>query len=112
MRGCSVVLASDRLARPGIGEAPRAGLSQIAPLVDELLERARRAGTIRRDVVFSDLAVALMSVRAVADLFDRQVPPCSARYLELVMDGFRPGGRPWTHEPMSTPQLAAVLVGP
>jgi AcrR family transcriptional regulator len=96
---------------PGIGEAPRAGLSRIAPLVDELLERARRAGTIRPDVVFSDLAVALMSVRAVADLFDRQVPSCSARYLDLVMDGFRPGGRPWTHRSMSTPQLAAVLVG-
>jgi hypothetical protein len=55
--------------------------------------------------------VALMSVRAVADLFDPHVPSCSVRYLELVMDGLRPGGRPWTHEPMSTPQLAAVLVG-
>jgi AcrR family transcriptional regulator len=105
---CWRVIAS---RAPGIGETPRSGVHRIAPLVDELLDRAQRAGTIRTDVVFSDLAVVLMSVRAVADLFDAFVPSSSARYLELVMDGLRPGPQPLTLPSMSTAQLATVLVG-
>jgi AcrR family transcriptional regulator len=105
---CWRVIAS---RAPGIGETPRSGVSRIAPLVDELLARARRTGTIRADVAFTDLAVVLMSVRAVADLFDAFVPSSSARYLELVMDGLRPGQQRLSQPPMSTAQLATVLVG-
>ena len=69
------------------------------------------ADAIRRDVVFSDLAVALMSVRAVADLFDPHLPATSARYLELVMDGLRPNGQRWANPSMTTGELGSVLLG-
>ena len=96
---------------PGIGEIPRSGVFRIAPVVEELLQRARMANAIRPDVVFSDLAVALMSVRAVADLFDPHFPTTSARFLELVMDGLRPNGHRWANPSMTTGELGSVLLG-
>ncbi|HEY3942102.1 MAG TPA: helix-turn-helix domain-containing protein [Acidimicrobiales bacterium] len=97
---------------PGIGETARHGVDQIVPVVDRLLENARRSGAIRPDVVFADLAVLLMSVRAVADFFDPQVPASSARHLELAMAGLRPDGAGLANPPMTTDQLTAVLGGP
>ncbi len=94
---------------PSTDNTTSSALSRIAPLVDTLLERAKHAGTIRADVEFTDLAVILLSVRAVADLCDPHVPHSSARYLELVLDGLRPGGRPWTNPPMAVAQMGAVL---
>jgi AcrR family transcriptional regulator len=96
---------------PGIGDTPRQGISRIAPLVDRLLENGKAAGAIRPDVVFSDLAVALMAVRAVADLFDSHAPGTASRYLELVMAALRPDGHPWQNPPLTTQQLSAVLSG-
>ena len=52
-----------------------------------------------------------MSVRAVADLCDPHVPSTSARYLELVLDGLRPGPPAFTAPPMTVPELNAVLAG-
>ncbi len=93
------------------GDTTGDALSRIAPLVDTLLERAKRAGAIRADVAFTDLAVVLMSVRAVADLCDPHAPATSARYLELVLDGLRPGGRLWANPPLTVAQLSTVLTG-
>jgi AcrR family transcriptional regulator len=105
---CWRVIAS---RAPGIGNAPRAGVSRIEPLVDELLTRAKAVGAVRDDVVFTDLAVALMSVRAVADLFDPYVPATSSRYLDVVLAGLRPNGEPLGNTPMTTAQLGRVLSG-
>jgi hypothetical protein len=76
-----------------------------------LLDNGKLAGVIRQDVVFSDLAVALMAVRAVADLFDSHAPATSDRYLELVMAALRPSDHPWQNPPITTQQLSAVLSG-
>jgi len=46
------------------------GLARIAPRLQEILERSRRAGTVRHDVEVTDVWMALMSVRAVADVCD------------------------------------------
>jgi AcrR family transcriptional regulator len=105
---CWRVIAS---RAPGIGNAPRAGVSRIEPLVDEVLTRAKKAGAVRDDVAFTDLAVALMSVRAVADLFDPYVPATSGRYLDVVLAGLRPNGQPLGSTPMTTAQLGRVLTG-
>jgi AcrR family transcriptional regulator len=96
---------------PGIGDTPRHGLTRIAPLVESLLNNGKKAGAIRPDVVFSDLAVALMAVRAVADLFDPLAASTSGRYLELVMAALRPDGEAWQNPPMTTRQLGEVLSG-
>jgi AcrR family transcriptional regulator len=96
---------------PGIGDTPRHGITRIAPLVELLLENGKKAGEIRPDVVFSDLAVALMAVRAVADLFDPVAASTSGRYLELVMAALRPDGHAWQSPAMTTRQLGEVLSG-
>jgi AcrR family transcriptional regulator len=105
---CWRVIAS---RAPWTDDTTSSSLARISPLVDTLLERAKTAGAVRPDVVFTDLAVVLMSVRAVADLCDPHVPSSSARYLELVLDGLRPGGPAWTNRPMTVVELNTVLTG-
>ncbi len=105
---CWRVIAS---RAPETDDTTMSALLRIAPLVDTLIERSKEAGTIRPDVVFTDLAVILMSVRAVADLCDPRVPGCSARYLELVMDALRPGAPAWGTPAISVEQLGTVLTG-
>jgi AcrR family transcriptional regulator len=84
-------------------------LKQIAPVVNEILRQSQQAGTIRDDVVFSDIILALMSIRAVADLCDRHAPDASKRFLELLLDGLRPGHPSPETSAMSRRQLSWVL---
>ena len=85
------------------------GLDTIEPLLGQLLARSQRAGTVRPDLRVTDVLVGLMSVRAIADVCDIRGAAPSRRFLELVLDGFRPGGRPMTHEPMTVAQLDRAL---
>lgn len=105
---CWRVIAS---RAPWTDDTTSAALARVAPLVERLLENARAAGAVRPEVAFTDLAVVLMSVRAVADLCDPRVPLTSARYLELVMDGLRPAPTSWRTPPMTVAQLTTVLTG-
>jgi AcrR family transcriptional regulator len=84
-------------------------LQQIAPTVDEVLHRSQEAGTVRDDIVFADVILALMSVRAVADVCGAEAPAASKRFLELVLDGLRPGTSSTLSPPMSRHQLSRVL---
>jgi AcrR family transcriptional regulator len=84
-------------------------LKEIAPVVNEILSQSQQAGTIRDDVVFSDIILALMSVRAVADLCEGQAPDASKRFLELVLDGLRPGNSNPETPAMSPRRLGWVL---
>ena len=97
--------------RPTAEQTPGFALAHVAPVVEVLLDRARRAGTIRPDVAFTDVAVVLISVRAVADLCDPHAPHTSARFLEMALDGLRPGGTPWSTPPLTVAQLSTVLAG-
>jgi AcrR family transcriptional regulator len=84
-------------------------LKQITPMVDEVLHRSQHAGSVRKDIVFSDVILALMSVRAVADLCSTKAPTASKRFLELVLDGLRPGSPSPVTPAMSRQQLSRVL---
>jgi AcrR family transcriptional regulator len=86
-------------------------LAEVAPLMQRILERSQEAGTVRSDVAVTDLVVTLMSVRAVADLCDTRAPQSSGRFLELALDGLRPGHRTPEHAPMTTRELGEVLAG-
>ena len=66
------------------------GLDDLAPLLDAMLSRGRRAGTVRHDAVVTDIVVALMSVRAIAYVRDARGATPSRRFLELVLDRPRP----------------------
>jgi AcrR family transcriptional regulator len=85
------------------------GLEQMAPLLRELLDRSQRAGTIRPDVDGSDLVVVLMSVRSIADICDTKTSKPSRRFLELLLDGLRPGHDPVAHDPLTIAQLDRIL---
>ena len=61
--------------------------ARIAPLVDRLVEKAQRQGTLRPDLVPPDLPVLQLMVAAVTDHTGQ--PTLWRRYLALVIDGIR-----------------------
>ena len=85
------------------------GLDKIAPLLEEILARSQRAGTVRADLSVTDLVVALMSVRSIADVCDTKTSKPSLRFLELVLDGLRPNGGPAGHPALTVAQLDKLL---
>jgi len=90
------------------GGADRA-LATLMPLIGRILEASQRAGTVRADIVPTDLVVTLISVRALGDLCDADAPRASRRFLELALDGLRPAHNTLAHSPMSVKQLGRLL---
>jgi AcrR family transcriptional regulator len=86
-----------------------AGLGQTAPLLQEILDRSQKAGAVRPDVEVTDIMVVLMAVRSIADVCDAKTSKPSLRFLELLLDGLRPGHEPSGHEPLSLSQLDRIL---
>jgi AcrR family transcriptional regulator len=95
--------------RPWSGGGADRALAALVPLIERVLEASQRAGTVRPDIVPTDLVVTLMSVRALGDLCDADAPGTSRRFLELALDGLRPGHKTPGHPPMSVKQLRRVL---
>ncbi len=87
------------------------GLDLLAPLLDELLARSQRAGTVRADLAVTDIVIGLLSVRAIADVCDTGGGGAtSLRFLELVLDGFRPGAPAGpARPPLTVAQLDRLL---
>jgi hypothetical protein len=61
--------------------------ARVAPLVDELVEKAQRQGTLRADLLPWDLPILQLMIAAVTDHTGR--PELWRRYLALVIDGMR-----------------------
>ena len=97
------------VSAPPWGSKRGAGLAQIAPLLAEIVERSKEAGTLRRDVEVTDVVFVLKAVRSIADLCDTPGSKPSLRFLELALDGLRPGHEPPAHPPLSVAQLARLL---
>ncbi|HEY7916180.1 MAG TPA: helix-turn-helix domain-containing protein [Acidimicrobiales bacterium] len=95
--------------RPWSGGGADRALAALVPLIGRILESGQRAGTVRTDIGPTDLVVTLMSVRALGDLCDADAPGTSRRFLELALDGLRPGHQTPAHPPMSVKQLGRVL---
>jgi AcrR family transcriptional regulator len=95
--------------RPWIGGGADQALAALVPLIARILQASQQAGTVRPDIVPTDLLVTLMSVRAVGDLCDDDARGASRRFLELVLDGLRPGHKAPAQPPMSVTQLGRVL---
>ena len=95
--------------RPWIGGGADRAIAALMPLIGRILKASQRAGTVRPDVVPTDLVVTLMSVRALGDLCDADAPDASLRFLELALDGLRPGHKAPANPPMSVKQLGRVL---
>jgi AcrR family transcriptional regulator len=91
------------------GDGAHRAVSALLPVMARLLTESQDAGTVRDDIVPTDLVVLLMSVRAVADRCDAEAPDTSLRFLDLALDGLRPGGRSPGRDPMTPKQLIRVL---
>jgi AcrR family transcriptional regulator len=85
------------------------GLQETAPLLREILDRSQQAGSVRPDIEVSDVVVVLMAMRSIADVCDTKSSKPSLRFLELLLDGLRPGHAPPAHEPITVAQLDRIL---
>jgi transcriptional regulator SbtR-like protein len=97
------------VSAPPWGSKRGAGLAQIAPVLAEIVERSKEAGTLRPDVEVTDVVFVLKAVRSIADLCDTAGSKPSLRFLELALDGLRPGHEPLAHPPLGVAQLARLL---
>jgi AcrR family transcriptional regulator len=61
--------------------------ARVAPLVDQLVEKAQRQGTLRADLRPWDLPILQLMIAAVTDHIGQ--PDLWRRYLALVIDGMR-----------------------
>jgi hypothetical protein len=50
-----------------------------------------------------------MAVRSIADLCDGLVPGASVRFLELALDGLRPGNPSLAHRPITLEEVSKIL---
>ena len=93
---------------------------RLAPLINSLADRARRAGVIRRDIVGTDLVMIQIAVVSVAwTCSDRKdVSECEdseqvyRRYLWIMLDGLksaRDDVSPLPVDPLTTEQAHALL---
>ena len=64
---------------------------RIKPLTDELLRRAHAAGTLRPDVVGTDVALLQFMLTALVDYTSEVDPQVWRRFLGIVLDGLRTG---------------------
>ena len=81
------------------------GLGQTAPLLQVILERSQRAGSVRPDIEVADIVVVLMAVRSIADVCDTKSLKPSLRFLEFAAG--RTSSRPPRHLPATLDRLPA-----
>ena len=96
---------------PWPGGTPRYVLTRVSQPIEAMLVNGQRAGTVRVDVTYSDLSVALMSVRAAADRCRGVAPDSWTRHLQLVLDGLRPADTVLPGAPLTKAQLHRMLTG-
>jgi len=63
----------------------------ISPLLTDLVERAKAAGTVRDEVDSTDVGVAVIMLCTVADVTGDVAPDLWRRYLPMLLDGLRTG---------------------
>ncbi len=99
----------DTISAPPWASTRGAGLAQVAPLLADIVGRSKEAGTLRPDVEVTDIVVVLKAVRSIADLCDTPGQKPSLRFLELALDGLRPGQAMPAHPPLCVAQLGKIL---
>ena len=86
---------------------------RVAPLVEQLITRARDAGALRPDVTANDVFTVAKMVGAVIDFAGPVAPDAWRRYLGIALDGLRSEGTartPLTEPPLTDEQVEAAKV--
>jgi AcrR family transcriptional regulator len=79
------------------------GRRQIQPVVEAVLDRARRAGVVREDLSIADVLLLQHAIGEVADYTHDVAPEAWRRVLCITLDGLRPDRR--RPSPMPVPPL-------
>jgi AcrR family transcriptional regulator len=69
-----------------------AARSLIAPLVAQLLDRAKAAGVVRDDLEVTDLPLIQLAIGTIAESSRDVAPETWRRLMTIVLDGIRAGG--------------------
>lgn len=86
--------------------------TQIAPVVTELLARAREARVVRGDVTEQDLALVPVMIGAVIHSARAVDPQLWRRTLAILLDGLRAtNDNPLPGTPLDSAQLARIISG-
>ncbi len=93
----------DAALSAGKGQHQEAVAARIVPLVDSLLDRARRGGLVRSDVTTSDLFTIHFMLTELADHSAEVRPDVYERYLRMLIDGLRCRPDPLELVPPLTP---------
>jgi AcrR family transcriptional regulator len=93
--------------RPGMADEWLQQLERhVDPALASLLNRARRAGVVRRDLATGDVGMILQMLGTLSDLPLGEPGELIPRYLQIVLAGLRPTA---TRLPGSAPSAAQVL---
>ena len=88
------------------------GRSRIQPVVAQLVERAQRAGVLRRDLATLDMPLIEFMLSSSIDLSAGVAPEAWRRVLRVVLDGLVPARdapTPFDADPMTPEQFAHAL---
>lgn len=102
----TVLFAPDRANR-----VPAAFTHRLAPVADELIERAIEAGELRDGFTRQDTTVLAVMVSSIAAVTRHLDPLLWRRYAQIVVDGTRPGAMvgPLSPEPLPFAITAEAL---
>jgi AcrR family transcriptional regulator len=84
-RGLNQIMNNTALGSDRVSEAR----DRIAPLIEQLVERAKEQGVVRPDLDQSDLIFAQLALSAIIDASRAIEPTLYTRYLALFLDGIR-----------------------
>ena len=84
-RGLNQIMNNPALGQARIAEAR----DRIAPLIQQLVDRAKEQGTVRPDLEQSDLIFTQLALSAIMDSSRAIEPDLYRRYLTIFLDGIR-----------------------
>jgi AcrR family transcriptional regulator len=100
-RGLNQIMNDTALGRDRVSDAR----DNIAPLIHQLVERAKEQGVVRPDLDQSDLIFAQLGLSAIMESSRAIEPELYTRYLTLFLDGIRTDRRSFL--PLPTRALTA-----
>jgi hypothetical protein len=108
-KGLAQILSGDRIST----EQHDYSKDELAPKVNALAARARKAGAMRADATGTDLIFLQSGLNAIMNLTRDAHPDLYRRYLHLALDSLRPAAAtPIPVDALTTEQTHAVMGPP